>query len=141
MEKQNVINKIQSISELFKNIRDTLSYEEISDIRLKIYRNEKIYEYYSSKTESNKNQREKLNDAIDNLNNLHEYLSNKNKKHKYGNNVFYGLDEHEFNEHEYYKPIDKKYDGMENMYFMKVTVVILVLYMNILKKLNLIYMI
>ena len=140
MEKQNVINKIQSISELFKNIRDTLSYEEISDIRLKIYRNEKIYEYYSSKTELNKNQQEKLNDAIDNLNNLHEYLSNKNKKHKYGNNVFYGLDKL-FNEHEYYKPIDKKYDRMKNMYFMKVTVVILVLYMNILKKLNLIYMI
>ena len=138
MEKQNITNKIQSIRELFKNIRDTLSYEEISDIRLKIYRNEKIYEYYSSKTELNKNQQEKLNDAIDNLNNLHEYLSNKNKKHKYGNNVFYGLDKL-FNEHEYYKPIDKKYDEMENMYFMKVTVVILVLYMNISKKLNLIY--
>ena len=140
MEKQNITNKIQSIRELFKNIRDTPSYEEISDIRLKIYRNEKIYEYYSSKTELNKNQQEKLNDAIDNLNNLHEYLSNKNKKHKYGNNVFYGLDKL-FNEHEYYKPIDKKYDEMENMYFMKVTVVILVLYMNISKKLNLIYMI
>ena len=138
MEKQNITNKIQSIRELFKNIRDTPSYEEISDIRLKIYRNEKIYEYYSSKTELNKNQQEKLNDAIDNLNNLHEYLSNKNKKHKYGNNVFYGLDKL-FNEHEYYKPIDKKYDEMENMYFMKVTVVILVLYMNISKKLNLIY--
>ena len=138
MEKQNITNKIQSIRELFKNIRDTLSYEEISDIRLKIYRNEKIYEYYSSKTELNKNQQEKLNDAIDNLNNLHEYLSNKNKKHKYGNNVFYGLDKL-FNEHEYYKPIDKKYDEMENMYFMKVTVVILVLYVNISKKLNLIY--
>ena len=140
MEKQNITNKIQSIRELFKNIRDTLSSEEISDIRLKIYRNEKIYEYYSSKTELNKNQQEKLNDAIDNLNNLHEYLSNKNKKHKYGNNVFYGLDKL-FNEHEYYKPIDKKYDRMKNMYFMKVTVVILVLYMNISKKLNLIYMI
>ena len=138
MEKQNITNKIQSIRELFKNIRDTPSYEEISDIRLKIYRNEKIYEYYSSKTELNKNQQEKLNDAIDNLNNLHEYLSNKNKKHKYGNNIFYGLDKL-FNEHEYYKPIDKKYDEMENMYFMKVTVVILVLYMNISKKLNLIY--
>ena len=138
MEKQNITNKIQSIRELFKNIRDTPSYEEISDIRLKIYRNEKIYEYYSSKTELNKNQQEKLNDAIDNLNNLHEYLSNKNKKHKYGNNVFYGLDKL-FNEHEYYKPIDKKYDRMKNMYFMKVTVVILVLYMNISKKLNLIY--
>ena len=140
MEKQNITNKIQSIRELFKNIRDTLSSEEISDIRLKIYRNEKIYEYYSSKTELNKNQQEKLNDAIDNLNNLHEYLSNKNKKHKYGNNVFYGLDKL-FNEHEYYKPIDKKYDRMKNMYFMKVTVVILVLYLNISKKLNLIYMI
>ena len=51
------------------------------------------------------------------------------------------MDQINYLKHEYYKPIDEKYDGMENMYFMKVTVVILVLYMNILKKLNLIQII
>ena len=73
-------NEIQSIKDIFKNIRDTLSYEEISDIRLKIYRNEKIYEYYTSKTKLDKKQKVKLNDAINYLNNLHEYLLNKNNK-------------------------------------------------------------
>ena len=80
MKEQNMKNEIQSIKDIFKNIRDTLSYEEISDIRLKIYRNEKIYEYYTSKTKLDKTQKVKLNDAINYLNNLHEYLLNKNNK-------------------------------------------------------------
>ena len=80
MKEQNMKNEIQSIKDIFKNIRDTLSYEEISDIRLKIYRNEKIYEYYTSKTKLDKKQKVKLNDAINYLNNLHEYLLNKNNK-------------------------------------------------------------
>ena len=80
MKEQNMKNEIQSIKDIFKNFRDTLSYEEISDIRLKIYRNEKIYEYYTSKTKLDKKQKVKLNDAINYLNNLHEYLLNKNNK-------------------------------------------------------------
>ena len=80
MKEQNMKNEIQSIKDILKNIRDTLSYEEISDIRLKIYRNEKIYEYYTSKTKLDKKQKVKLNDAINYLNNLHEYLLNKNNK-------------------------------------------------------------
>ena len=42
-------NKIRSIRELFKNIRDTLSSNEINDIRLKIYENVTHYNYYSKK--------------------------------------------------------------------------------------------
>ena len=42
-------NKIQSIRELFKNIRDTLSSNEINDIRLKICENVTHYNYYSKK--------------------------------------------------------------------------------------------
>ena len=42
-------NKIQSIKKLFKNMRDTLSRNEINDIRLKIYQNVKYYNYYTSK--------------------------------------------------------------------------------------------
>ena len=50
MEQANMIEKIQAIKALFKNIRDTLSREEINDIRTNIYRNTKLYEYYVNKT-------------------------------------------------------------------------------------------
>ena len=39
MEQANMIEKIRAIKALFKNIRDTLSREEINDIRTNIYRN------------------------------------------------------------------------------------------------------
>ena len=72
-------NKIQSIRELFKNICDTLTSNEINDIRLKIYENVTRYNYYSKKTKLNKKQQEKFNEVISNLNELHEYLLNKTK--------------------------------------------------------------
>ena len=42
MEQINISKKIQAIKDLFKNIRETLSPEEISEIRTKIYRNTKL---------------------------------------------------------------------------------------------------
>ena len=72
-------NKIQSIRELFKNICDTPTSNEINDIRLKIYENVTRYNYYSKKTKLNKKQQEKFNEVISNLNELHEYLLNKTK--------------------------------------------------------------
>ena len=54
MEQANMLNKIQAIKDLFKNIRETLSREEINEIRTKIYRNTKLYEYYANKTKVNK---------------------------------------------------------------------------------------
>ena len=66
--------KIQAIKALFKNIRDTLSREENNDIRTKIYRNTKLYEYFANKTNLNKKQANPFNKAINDLNNLHEYL-------------------------------------------------------------------
>ena len=48
MEQANMTEKIQVIKTLFKNICDTLSREEINDIRTKIYRNTKLYEYYGN---------------------------------------------------------------------------------------------
>ena len=77
MEQANMIQKIQAIKALFKNICDTLSPEEINDIRTNIYRNTKLYQYYVTKTNLNKNQTNSFNKAINNLNNLHEYLLNK----------------------------------------------------------------
>ena len=45
MNQENMIQKIQAIKTLFKNIRDTLLRDEINDIRTKIYKNTKLYEY------------------------------------------------------------------------------------------------
>ena len=73
MEQVNMLNKIQAIKDLFKNIRETLSREEINEIRTKIYRNTKLYEYYANKTKLNKKQANSFNKPISNLNNLHIY--------------------------------------------------------------------
>ena len=56
MNQENITQKIQAIKALFKNIRDTISRDEINDIRMKIYKNTKLYEYYANKTELNKKQ-------------------------------------------------------------------------------------
>ena len=56
MNQENITQKIQAIKALFKNIRDTLSRDEINDIRTKLYKNTKLYEYYANKTELNKKQ-------------------------------------------------------------------------------------
>ena len=56
MNQENITQKIQAIKALFKNIRDTISRDEINDIRMKIYKNTKRYEYYANKTELNKKQ-------------------------------------------------------------------------------------
>ena len=49
MEQANMLNKIQAIKDLFKNIHQTLSRQEINEIRTKIYRNTKLYESYAEK--------------------------------------------------------------------------------------------
>ena len=68
MEQANMTQKIQAIKALFKNIRDALSRKEIYDVRTKIYRNTKLYEYYANKIKLNKKQTYSFNNAIKNLN-------------------------------------------------------------------------
>ena len=102
MNQANTIQKIQAIKALFKNIRDTLSRDEINDIRTKIYRNIKLYEYYANKTDLNKKQTNRFNEIINNLNEIHEYLLN--KEASIDNNAPYELDKL-FEHYEYYKPI------------------------------------
>ena len=102
MNQANRTQKIQAIKALFKNIRDTLSRDEINDIRTKIYKNTKLYEYYANKTELNKKQTNKFNEIINNLNELHEYLLNKDAN--IDNNASYELDKL-FEHYEYYKRI------------------------------------
>ena len=102
MEQANITEKIQAIKALFKNIRDTLSREENNDIRTKIYRNTKLYEYYANRTNLNTKQANSFNKAINNLNNIHEYLLNKEPSND--DNAPYELDKL-FEHHEYQKPI------------------------------------
>ena len=110
MEQVNMSNKIQAIKDLFKNIRETLSPEEINEIRTKIYRNTKLYEYYASKTKLNQKQANSFNKAINNLNNLHEYLLNKEPIHDA--DAPYELGKL-FDHHEYYKPtlVKRSFNG------------------------------
>ena len=59
MNQANIIHKIQPIKALFKNIRDTLIRDEIIDVRTKIYKNTKLYEYYLHKIKLSKKQTKK----------------------------------------------------------------------------------
>ena len=102
MEQANITQKIEAIKALFKNIRVTLSREEINDIRTKIYKNTKLYEHYANKTKLNNTETKSLNKAINNLNKLHKYLLN--KEASIDNNTPCELDKL-FEHHEYYKPI------------------------------------
>ena len=94
--------KIQAIKALFKNICNALSRKEINDVRTKIYRNTKLYEYYANKIKLNKKQTYSFNNAIKNLNELYEYLLT--KEASIDNNTPYEPDKL-FEHHEYYKPI------------------------------------
>ena len=64
MNQANITQKIQAIKALFKNIRDTLSRDEINDIRAKIYKNTKLYEYYANKIKLNNKQTNKQTDLM-----------------------------------------------------------------------------
>ena len=102
MNQANITEKTQAIKALFKSIRDTLSRDEINDIRTKLYKNTKLYEYYANKTKLNNKQTNRFNKIINNLNELHEYLLN--KEASIDNNAPYELDK-SFEHYEYYKPI------------------------------------
>ena len=68
MNQANITQKIQAIKALFKNICDSLSLDEINDIRAKIYENTKLYEYYANKTKLSNKQTNRFNEIINNLN-------------------------------------------------------------------------
>ena len=66
MNQANMAQKIHAIKALFKNIRDTLLRDEINDNRTKIYKNAKLYEYYTNKTKLNKKQTNIFTEIINN---------------------------------------------------------------------------
>ena len=102
METININQKIQSIKELFNNIRDTLSCNEINKIRTNIYKKETIYNFLSKKKLESKEQRI-LNSIVNYFNKLHDDLLEQNN---YQGNI-YGLD-FLFNDDAFYKPEEIK---------------------------------
>ena len=48
METENTKQKIQAIKELFKNIRDTLSRNEINKLSTNIYKKEKMFDFLTN---------------------------------------------------------------------------------------------
>ena len=117
MEQTNMTEKISSIKELFKNIRDTLSRNEINKIRKNIYKKENIYNFLSDKDKLTKNEDKVLNNIISYFNELHNDLL---ERSKYQNNV-YALDLL-FNEDDYYKKLIKVL-LMVILHYMKVMVI------------------
>ena len=120
MEQANMIEKISSIRELFKNIRGTLSRDEINKIRTKIYKKEVLYEYLSNKEKLTKSESKILNNVFDYFNKLHDDFTKLHndliEQSKYQVNI-YALDLL-FNEDDYYKPVEVKsaFDGNYVLY-------------------------
>ena len=113
MEQTNMNQKIISIRELFNNIRDTLSRDQLDQIRINIYKNEAIHNYYIKNDKLTSKQTKKSNDAATYLNKLYDDLL---KQNKYQYNP-YGLDLL-FSKDDYYRPIEIKsvFDGNYVLY-------------------------
>ena len=103
METINIRTKISSIKKLFNNTRNTLSLDEIDQIRKRIYRKEAIYDILSKKDKLDKRERKILDRIITYFDKLHDELL---KQSKYEYNP-YALDLL-FNDGDYYKPIEIK---------------------------------
>ena len=113
MEQTNMNMKIQSIKELFNNIPDTLSRDEIKKIRRNIYKKEYVYNISSKKDKPKSNESKILDNITGYFNKFHDDLLEQNK---YKRNT-YGLD-FLFNDDDYYKPVEVKsaFDGHYVLY-------------------------
>ena len=103
MELSNINQKISSIKDLFNNIRDTLSHEQIHQIRTNIYKKDAIYNFLTKKDKLTHKESKVLDNINAYFNKLHDDLLEQNK---YQYNP-YGLDLL-FNKDDYYKPIEIK---------------------------------
>ena len=113
MKPTNMNMQIQSIKELFNNIRNTLSRDEINKIRRNIYKKEYVYNILSKKDKLKSKESKILNNIIAYLNKLHDDLL---KQNKYQENM-YALDLL-FNDDDYYKPVEvnSAFDGNYELY-------------------------
>ena len=139
MELSNINQKISSIKDLFNNIRDTLSHEQIDQIRTNIYKKDAIYNFLTKKDKLTHKESKVLDNINTYFNKLHDDLLEQNK---YQYNP-YGLDLL-FNKDDYYKPpLKLRVLLMVIMYYMRVMVIKMgyYMYLNILIKLNHTYVI
>ena len=113
MEQTNMNVKIQSIKELFNNIPDTLSRDEIKKIRRNIYKKEYVYNILSKKDKPKSNESKILDNITGYFNKFHDDLLEQNKYKR----STYGLD-FLFNDDDYYKPVEVKsaFDGQYVLY-------------------------
>ena len=113
METDNTETKISSIKELFNNIRDALSRDQIDQIRTNIFKKERVYDFLTKKDKITRKQTKVLDKIFAYFNKLHDDLL---KQNKYQDNP-YGLDL-TFNKDDYYKPTEVKsaFDGNYVLY-------------------------
>ena len=131
--------KIPSIKDLFNNIHDTLSRDQIDQIRTNIYKKEAIYNFLTKKDKLTRKESKVLDNINTYFNELHDDLL---KQNKYQYNP-YGLDLL-FNKDDYYKPPSKlRVLLMVLIYYMRVMVIKMgcYMYLNIFIKLNHTYVI
>ena len=102
--------QIESIKELFNNIRDAVPLNKIKEIRTKIYKEKSIYDYLMEQNKTSKQSNDLRQNIVTYFNKLHKYLLRKNKEHKdnrYHINDLYDLDLL-FKFDDYYKPTELK---------------------------------
>ena len=131
--------KIPSIKDLFHNIRDTLSRDQIDQIRTNIYKKEAIYNFLTKKDKLTRKESKVLDNINTYFNELHEDLLEQNKYqyHPYGLDLL-------FNKDDYYKaPLKLRVLLMVLIYYMRVMVIKMgcYMYLNIFIKLNHTYVI
>ena len=105
MRKQNMIKqKIKVLRKLINKTCDTLSSNEIKEIRQNLCKKETIYDFLTNKDKLKSKEERVLNRIDSYLDKLYDDLI---KKSKYKQNYLYGL-EQLFNDDVYYKPIEVK---------------------------------
>ena len=89
MKQRTIKREIKAIKKLLKNNSDSLSRHEINEIRRKLYKKQRIYDFSKTKPNLNGDERRVFK-------RIHRYLkkrgTNLSKRVDYQNNYFYGID-------------------------------------------------
>ena len=115
--RNDVINAIKEVRELFNELRSNLSREETKRIRSKLYKKEVVYNFLKEK--DGLTDKEKI--VLKNIGKYLKKLNNDLKKlQKYQDNITYGLDylSNKLSEEDYYEPKEIKhaFDGNYILY-------------------------
>ena len=103
-KQRNIKREIKAVRKLFENKRDSLSRDEINEIRTELYKKELIYNFLKNKPKLNDNERRAFKRIPRYLKKLHTDLS---KRDKYQENYLYGA-EQLFIKDSYHKPFEIK---------------------------------